>query len=168
MAHPVARWSDRIAAAAENEALSPLLVSCIVMQESSGRQYAQRVERGFWRRYAAGIARWVARTASRADDRWANYPDVYASSYGLMQPMLQTAAELGFEYEFPGELFDPDTNLRIGCAKFARELRRTGGHVRRALLAYNGGSDPEYPGKVLSHAAGIQAAGLFTGEAILA
>lgn len=168
MPHPIARWAAAIEQAADVEALSPLLVGCVVMQESSGRQYAQRVEQAFWRRYVTGIMRWVRSTASRADDQWARFPDIYASSYGLMQPMLQTAAELGFEYTFPGELFDPETNLRIGCRKLAKELRRNGGSVRRALAAYNGGGDPEYSGKVLAHAAAIQAAGLWTGESIVA
>jgi soluble lytic murein transglycosylase-like protein len=146
-----------IVAAATRENLDPALVAAVVFTESSGDQYAQRVERGFWARYAAGIVRWVRSTAHTADDRWARYPDVYASSYGLMQVMLQTAAEAGFQYRYPGELFDPSRNLAIGCAILARHLRATGGDVRQSLLRYNGGGDALYPDRVLGRRASIQA-----------
>lgn len=162
--HPIAPYEAMIEREAEEQGLPPLLVGCIIMQESSGNPYAQRVERGFWARYASGIARWVKSTVSSADDRWARYPDVYASSYGLMQLMLQTAAEAGFRYEFPAELTNPRTNIHWGCVVFARMLRKEGGNVERALLRWNGGGDPDYPKKVLAHARAIRAVGLLPDE----
>jgi len=136
---------------ADRRVLDPYLVAAVIMQESSGQQYAQRVERGFWRRYGEGILRWVTSTASPYDDEWARYPDIYCSSYGLMQIMLQTAAEAGFHFRFPGELFDPDRNIEIGCAILSRHRNAVGGDIRKMLLRYNGGGDPTYPDRVLRH-----------------
>lgn len=151
-------WRTQIKLAAETAGLDPYLLAAIVVQESSGEQYAQRVERGFWSRYVAGIRRWVASTPGKADDKWSQYPDIYASSYGLCQVMLQTAAEHGFVYRYPGQLFDPDENLRVACRILTRMKTRTGGDVRQMLLAYNGGGDPTYPDKVLRHRAALQEA----------
>jgi len=151
-------WRTHIKVAAEAAGLDPYLLAAIVVQESSGEQYAQRVERGFWSRYLAGIRRWVASTASKHDDKWAQYPDIYASSYGLAQVMLQTAAEHGFHYRYPGQLFDPDENLRVACRILTRIKNRTGGDVRRMLLAYNGGGDPTYPDRILRHRAALMEA----------
>lgn len=151
-------WRTHIKLAAEVSGIDPYLLAAIVVAESSGEQYAQRVERGFWARYLAGIRRWVASTASPHDDKWARYPDIYASSYGLCQVMLQTAAEHGFVYRYPGQLFDPDENLRVACKILTRIKTRTGGDVRELLLRYNGGGDPTYPDKVLQHRSALLAA----------
>jgi hypothetical protein len=144
-------WRVQIKHAAEASGFSPYLLGAIVVTESSGQQYAQRVERGFWPRYLAGIRRWVASTASQSDDKWSQYPDIYSSSYGLCQVMLQTAAEHGFVYHYPGQLFDPEENLRVACRILSRIRARTGDDVRALLLAYNGGGDPMYPNRVLRH-----------------
>lgn len=157
----VARWQTHILLAAEAWDIDPYLLGAIVVQESAGDQYAQRVERGFWARYAAGIRRWVAGTPSNSDDRWACYPDIYASSYGLAQVMLQTAAEHGFHYRYPGQLFDPDENLRIACRILARLRVKHQGDTRKMLLAYNGGGDPSYPDKVLRHRSVLKDARVF-------
>lgn len=154
-------WRTHIKLAAESQGLDPYLLGAIVVQESSGEQYAQRVERGFWSRYLDGIRRWVATSPSRDDDKWAQYPDIYASSYGLAQVMLQTAAEHGFVYRYPGQLFDPDENLRVACRILARLRVRLRGDVRAMLLAYNGGGDPNYPDRVLKHRTALQEARVF-------
>lgn len=147
----VQRWLPNIKLAAGLNDLDPYMLAAIVVQESSGEQYAQRVERGFWSRYADGIRRWVAGTVSTADDKWSQYPDIYASSYGLCQVMLQTAAEHGFVYRYPGQLFDADENLRVACKILARLRVRLRGEKRAMLLAYNGGGDPTYPDKIDNH-----------------
>lgn len=154
-------WRTHIKLAAETAGIDPYLLGAIVVQESSGEQYAQRVERGFWSRYLAGIRRWVASTASKHDDKWAQFPDIYASSYGLCQVLLQTAAEHGFVYRYPGQLCDPDENLRVACRILTRIKARTGGDVRELLLRYNGGGDREYPNRVLRHLAALKEARVF-------
>lgn len=155
----VAQWMPIVRIHAFNFGLEPELVAAVIAAESAGRQYAQRVERSFWERYLVGIKRWVRGTANEADDHWAKFPDVYSSSYGLMQVMLQTAAEAGFSYQFPGELFDPERNVLCGCMVLARHLRATK-NERQALLRYNGGGDPMYPDKVMRWRAQLRAAGV--------
>lgn len=155
VAKAIEPWRTQIRRAAEAADIDPYLLAAIVMQESSGDQYAQRVERGFWTRYLAGIRRWVASTPSKADDKWARYPDIYASSYGLCQVMLQTAAEHGFHYRYPGQLFDVDENLRVACRILLKLKFRARGDRREMLLRYNGGGDPDYPNKVLRHRAAL-------------
>jgi len=161
-AQSIAPWAVRIKLAADTRALDPYLLAAIVSVESSGQQYAQRVERGFWSRYVAGIMRWVRSTTTRHDDKWAAYPDIYASSYGLCQIMLQTAAEHGFVYRYPGELFDPDANLRVACAILARLRATTGGDERLMLLRYNGGGDKAYPDRVFERRAALFSAKVFS------
>lgn len=160
-AKSVERWRTHIQLAAAAQDLDPYLLGAIVVQESSGEQYAQRVERGFWARYLDGIRRWVATSPSPFDDKWAAYPDIYASSYGLAQVMLQTAAEHGFAYRYPGQLFDPDENLRVACRILARLRVRTKGDTRAMLLAYNGGGDPAYPDRVMKHRSALREARIF-------
>lgn len=155
----IAPWRPLIERMAASFKVDPQLVAAIVSVESGGNQYAQRVERGFWSRYASGIARWVGATLSTSDNYWSRYPDVYASSYGLMQILLQVAAESGFAYRYPGELFDPERNLMCGCMLLARYLRGANGDQRQALLRYNGGGDPAYPDRVFARRTQLVAVG---------
>lgn len=141
-------WAVRIKKHADARGIDPYLLGALVCTESSGEQYAQRVEQGFWSRYKDAILKWVEGTTGTSDDKWARHPDIYASSYGLCQIMLQTAVEHGFTYRYPGELFDPDVNLTLACSILARHRSATGGDVRKMLLRYNGGGDPAYPDRV--------------------
>lgn len=156
-------WIAEITTAAKRHGISPLTVAALVATESSGLKYAQRVELGFARRYVIGIAALVKRTLFRGDDKWSQYPEIFCSSVGLCQVMIPTAIEYGFEFVYPGELFEPATNLDIGCRILARHLARNGGDLNTALLRYNGGSDLGYPGRVLSNLREIREAGLFDG-----
>lgn len=80
-----------------------------------------------------------------------------AMSFGLMQIMAQTAIELGFQGRYMTELCDPDVGVEYGCIKLHKCLsihpptKDNDGNpdYSTALLAYNGGSDPKYPGLVL-------------------
>jgi soluble lytic murein transglycosylase-like protein len=160
-ADQVRPWALRIKKAADQRGIDPYLLGGLVATESGGRQYAQRVERGFWSRYSDGILRWVKSTTSVGDDMWAKYPDIYASSYGLCQIMLQTAAEHGFTYEFPGELFDPDKNLATACVILS-SIRTKVDSDRTMLDRYNGGADPAYPDRVFRNRAAIMATGILS------
>lgn len=155
----IAQWVPLIRVHAFNYKLDVDLVAAVIAQESTGLQYSQRVERGFWARYADGIRRFVRGTADEADDFWSKFPDIYSSSYGLMQVMLQTAAEAGFTYRFPGELFDPERNIIAGCMILARHLRATKDE-RQALLRYNGGGNPSYPDDVARWRMRLRSAGV--------
>ena len=65
-----------------------------------------------------------------------------AGARGLLQVMPAVAAELarsvGIAKFDPADLFDPATNLKLGCAHLA-DYKRRFGSVPRALAAYNGG-----------------------------
>lgn len=145
----VMRWEALATRFGAKYAIERDLVLAVIWQESGGNPWAMRVERGFWSRYLPGITAWVKRTPSKADDRWAQYPDVYSASYGLMQTLVQSAAESGFTYTFPTELCDPETNLDVGCRILATKIQKAGS-VRQGLLAWNGGGAPQYDDEVLA------------------
>jgi hypothetical protein len=154
----VTKWVPMISEAAIRYKVDPYLIAAIVAQESGGpycladgsaNPYAIRVEKGFWKHYYPGIIKWVEKTETKHDNRWALYPDIYSCSYGLMQIMLQTAYENGFNGIFPTELCDPETNLDIGCKIMSKNIKATGS-IPRALLRYNGGGQLEYPAHVLA------------------
>jgi soluble lytic murein transglycosylase len=66
-----------------------------------------------------------------------------AQAYGLMQVRVPTARDMARRDVTVEDLFDPATNLDLGC-RYLRWLRdRYGGDLRLALMAYNAG-----PGKV--------------------
>lgn len=73
------------------------------------------------------------------------------ASWGLCQIMGSVAREAGYRGLFLPGIIDPATNLELGAGQLARHMKRGAGDVRKALLSYNGGSDPAYPDKVLNH-----------------
>jgi soluble lytic murein transglycosylase-like protein len=117
------------------------LVKAIIRQESNFNPWAIRVERGFWSRYFTGIMQLINGTPSKADDRWAEYPDITSCSYGLCQLMLTTAIELGFTFTYPTELLDPITNIYYGCKLFRKLLDKYNNNEQDAIAAYNQGNN---------------------------
>lgn len=163
--YPAERWMPLIDAASSRHGLDSLLVAAVVQQESAGpyvqsdgsaNPYAVRVERGFWRRYGAAMIRMAKRSRSRNDDRWMEYPDLAATSYGLMQVMYQVGLERGMDLKFPTELCDPEIGIEAGCRHLAWCLNQRQGRTEAALVRYNG--SPTYPPKVLAHKRAIEAA----------
>ena len=146
----ILRWEGLVEYHARQYHLPAPVVLGMVAQESLGNPYAIRVERGFWTRYAAGIRRNVLGNAYAPDDRWLQYPDLAAASYGLMQIMWPVAIERGARLRYPTELCDPELNIDIGCRHLAYLRGRLGvrGTLDQALLRYNGGGDPRYPQRV--------------------
>lgn len=133
---------ERIArSVAASRGLDPALVCALCHHESENwQQFAVRYEHGYYERYVSTM---TGLTPTEMQMR--------ATSFGLMQVMGQTAREFGFTGQFLTELFEPETCVRFGCAKLKRELEKSGGDVRKALLGYNGGGDASYPDKVLQH-----------------
>ena len=115
------------------------LIRAIIKKESSGNQWAFRVERGFWVRYFPGIKAIFSRTPEK-DEQWLAYPDIVSASYGLMQVMLSTAMELGFRFQYPGELYEPATNIKFGCLLLKRNFDRYK-NWDDAISAYNQGNN---------------------------
>jgi soluble lytic murein transglycosylase len=71
--------------------------------------------------------------------------DSAAGARGLMQIMphvgRRLAAGAGVPGLHPDDLYDPEINMRLGCALLAEELRHAGGDLPQALAAYNAGGD---------------------------
>jgi soluble lytic murein transglycosylase-like protein len=132
-------YDDIINKHALNYGIDEKLVRAFIRKESTWRKYAYRVEQGFWTRYLSGIKAIFFRTPER-DERWLTYPDIVSASYGLMQIMLSTAMERGFRFEFPFELFEPDTNIKWGCShlKYLHDLYKNWQDV---IAAYNQGNN---------------------------
>jgi soluble lytic murein transglycosylase-like protein len=66
------------------------------------------------------------------------------------------AIEFGFKGFYLTELCDPDTGLDFGCRKLQKCFDTHGRDVENSLLAYNGGSDPNYPNLVLQYQAAYE------------
>ncbi len=122
------------------EGVDPALACAVVEQESAWDTWAMRYEPQFLERYVRPLKLLATESQARA------------TSWGLMQVMGQTARELGFTGPL-ASLCDPAVGLVYGCRKLARCLKQREGVVHGALLAYNGGANPNYPGQVVARLA---------------
>lgn len=65
-----------------------------------------------------------------------------AGAMGLMQLMPDTALWIGEKISFQVDvqsLFDPDTNIRLGCAYLSYLFSRFDNNTKKVICAYNGG-----------------------------
>ena len=138
-----------IHAAATQSHIPPTLLAGLIAHESSGDQYAIRVEHRYWTTYAPGVYDDLIRTYSRKWPTWAYFPPFLHTSYGLCQLMLPTALELGAHLRFPTSLCDPILNCTLGAQKLRQLLDTHTDDPHLALAAYNGGADRTYPDTVL-------------------
>ena len=122
--------------------LEPALVCAVIEQESSWNPWAVRYEPGFLSRYVAPLYTAGKLSATEAYTR--------AMSWGLMQVMGQVAREFGFAADSLPQLCDPATGVELGCRILAKRMARARGDVPAALLAWNGGTNPDYPSEVLA------------------
>ena len=129
----------RIAAA---HTLDPALVCAVIEQESAWNPWAVRYEPAFLSRYVAPLYTAGKLSATETYTR--------SMSWGLMQVMGQVAREFGFAANSLPELCDPATGVELGCRILAKRLARASGDVPAALLAWNGGGNPNYSAEVLA------------------
>jgi soluble lytic murein transglycosylase-like protein len=138
--HPeIIELARRIAVA---DGLDPALVCAVIEQESAWNPWAVRYEPGFLSRYVAPLYTAGKLSATEAYTR--------SMSWGLMQVMGQVAREFGFAADSLAELCDPATGVELGCLILAKRMARACGDAPEALLAWNGGANPNYPSEVLA------------------
>jgi len=137
--------------------LDPLIVASVIMQESSGNNFAVRYEPAFQTRYVDKTKE-GRNLVSSAD--WQTERICRATSWGLMQIMGLVARERGYSKHYLSELSDPMDNIEFGCKHLSALMRREGNEIR-GLLAYNGGGDPTYPQRIEKWRARIKECGIF-------
>jgi hypothetical protein len=128
--------------------VDPVLAMAIVLQESGCDDKAVRLENGFYRKYIEKMTFSVP------------VKILLSASYGLMQTMGETLRTLGY---FPGVmdsrnvseaieryLNSPQEQVAFGSQFFSALVVRKRGDIVAALLAWNGGGDPEYPARVMA------------------
>jgi hypothetical protein len=99
-----------------------------VIVESSGDPNAFKWEPAFFRRYVF----------DNVNSKASHFGPLAACSFGLLQVMLETAVEDGFDGR-PEQLFDPRVGLTWGAKHLKALIDWAKGDVERALAAYNGG-----------------------------
>jgi soluble lytic murein transglycosylase-like protein len=127
---------------AAEHGLEPALVCAVIEQESAWEQWAVRYEPGFLSHYVAPLYTAGKLSATEAYTR--------SMSWGLMQVMGQVAREYGFSGASLAELCDPGVGVEFGCRVLAARMVRARGDVTAALLAWNGGGNPDYSVEVLA------------------
>ena len=131
--------------AAEAEGLDPTVVCAVVEQESNWNTWAIRYEPQFFAKYVAPL---YTNNKVGATEAYAR-----GFSWGLMQVMGQTAREMGVNSLHLSTLCDPAVGLAVGCKVLRKKLEGTGGDLRKGLLAWNGGGNPDYAVEVMGRMA---------------
>src|SRR6202011_768520 len=128
--------------AAAAHSLDPALVCAVVEQESAWNPWAMRYEPAFFAKYVAPLYTNNKVGATEAYSR--------GISWGLMQVMGQVAREKGVSSLYLSALCDPANGLSIGCRVLREKLAAASGDAAKALLAWNGGGNPDYAAEVLA------------------
>jgi soluble lytic murein transglycosylase-like protein len=121
--------------------IEPELIAAVIEQESNWNPWALRYEPAFFEHYIKPILDSTTISVTEAQAR--------SFSWGLMQTMGQTVREMGFTGSM-ASLCDPTVGILWGCKVFNHKLAMAEGNVEKALLLYNGGGNPAYPGQVLA------------------
>ena len=116
--------------------LNDALVCAVVEQESGWNPNATRYEPAFYQHYIVPLGLPEEEGKQRA------------TSWGLLQTMLQSVVEIGYKGDGPG-LCEPAIGLEWGCALLLKKFLRANGDQHMALLYWNGGGNPLYPGQVI-------------------
>ena len=149
---------------AANEHMLPFdIVRGVVIRESSGDQFAFRYEPAYFRRYIVDDPLTVMNDHPHAVAQ--RYGPLAACSFGLMQIMLETALEIGFEGR-PEDLFRPSVNLEWGCTLLKKLVDQYQGDIRKALAVYNGGPGAVMTGPPYRTEAYVNAVFLFAGRTV--
>jgi len=127
---PRTPYTDLIHRVATTYGLPADVLEGQVLAESHGDPDAFRYEPAFYDHYLRGKSPAVVKASQ--------YGPLAACSYGLLQIMLETAAEIGFDGR-PEQLFEPMVGLAWGAKHLKALLDWADGDLVRALCAFNGG-----------------------------
>ena len=148
---------------AEKYKLSRELVLAVIETESEGFIYASRYEPNFYEQYLQGRPLYGPNKLPGDNPKDVIIEEEFytrASSLGLMQVMLQTAREMGYQ-GYAHDFFKPEVNLEYGCKYLASRIKLKRGNIRLGLLAYNGGGDVKYPDRVFRNLEKVKALNFF-------
>lgn len=128
----------------------PEIIAAIIVHESIHAStsifeavYSCREEPSFFKRYILNrrLTGFVPKNLlpSRHTERMAR-----SWSFGVMQIMVTTARENGFDFQYPTCLLDLEVNIRVGVRLFAKLLKQEGGDHREAMRRWNGRKPGDY------------------------
>lgn len=90
-----------------------------------------------------GLDKYLVYAVIRTESRFDVYAVSSADAKGLMQLTDETgsecAAKIGLARYTNDMLFDPETNICLGCYYLSRLIKKYGGNIDTSLAAYNGG-----------------------------
>jgi soluble lytic murein transglycosylase-like protein len=116
--------------ASKKYSIEEALIKAIAKHESGLEQYARRYDHK-----PLSKQKWF--TDAMAKNGWEG--KYYYYSAGYMQVLyLVCKTDFGFKGSF-FDLFDTETNIDLGCQILAKQLKRYGGDVKKAISAYNAG-----------------------------
>jgi len=128
MPRPRTPYTDLIGRVAQTYGLPADVLEGQVLAESHGDPNALRYEPAFFARYVF----------ENVNSKASHFGPLAACSFGLLQVMLETAMEDGFDGR-PEQLFEPMVGLAWGAKHLKWCLDWAGGDLERALACYNGG-----------------------------
>lgn len=130
--------------AAKLNGVDPALACAVAEQESGWNVWAYRYEPAFYRRYVVPLNLPISEAIARG------------TSWGLFQVMGQVARERGFTQKFLSSLCDPDFGIPVGIQFLKHCLDISAADQTKALLRWNGGSNPNYAAEVLARVSKYQ------------
>lgn len=116
----------------DNQNVPPVLILSIIYQESRGAVWATRYEPDYNYLYMPMVYK------DKLGISLATETNHQKTSWGLMQIMLATAREEGFD-DYAPALCVPATNIHFGAKVLSRLLNKYAG-INPAIAAYNAGT----------------------------
>lgn len=121
------RYGELIDRTALTYGLDVGLLTAQIEIESGFNPFAFRFEPGFWLKYLH----------NNPDAKGYAYGPLAACSYGLLQILLETALEIGYD-DRPERLFTASVGLAWGAKYLQKCIHRSNGDYKIGLVHYNG------------------------------
>jgi len=140
-------FGEIITREATKRGIDPRIIAAVIAIESAGDPKARRYESAFYDQYILGRTRDRLGGFFPTNRSLSTELHDRAYSWGLMQMMGQLARELGYNGDMV-DLLDPETNITLGCQRFADLFFKSNCDMDKTLDRWNGGADPKYKTKV--------------------